>query len=268
MILKWLWPTIGDHVSAQRMTKRSYYVATVLSSVLFFSAFLAIYGGEAANDHRLDFIDGLFLMVFGFLVKSNDPFFAGMIFLSCVFEVVVRFQPILLPVWLVLLVVTAHGVKGAFWLVRASPLAAPNTPETAEGAESTRAVTENVGALEPVLETPRFFSLSGRLDRQRYLIYSLLVGVVSYALFRILVGATMDIGMDPLRRLLMLILAAFVPIALLLMLTVQRCHDFDRSGWRAIFLFLPFSYLAFLAVPSQPYRNTYGLPNPPKFKRS
>jgi uncharacterized membrane protein YhaH (DUF805 family) len=112
------------------------------------------------------------------------------------------------------------------------------------------AAVADAGVLtEPV----RVLSVSGRIGRVRYLAYTI-------ALYFVCGFAAM---------LLMLIhpAAGLLPYAVmfvhLFMLTIQRCHDFDMSGWLSLLVLVPLLNLIFLVVPGSDGANRYGGPTPP-----
>jgi uncharacterized membrane protein YhaH (DUF805 family) len=108
-------------------------------------------------------------------------------------------------------------------------------------------------AMQPV----RLFSASGRIGRARYIAYgfglyllSMLAGVVGARLFGE-VGAV-------------LATVAWVAMAVLgVMLTVQRCHDFNVTGWLALLIVVPLANLVFLFIPGTDGPNRFGPPTPP-----
>jgi len=108
-------------------------------------------------------------------------------------------------------------------------------------------------AMQPV----RLFSASGRIGRARYIAYgfglyllSMLAGVVGARLFGE-VGAV-------------LATVAWVAMAVLgVMLTIQRCHDFNVTGWLALLIVVPLANLAFLFIPGTDGPNRFGAPTPP-----
>jgi uncharacterized membrane protein YhaH (DUF805 family) len=108
-------------------------------------------------------------------------------------------------------------------------------------------------AMQPV----RLFSASGRIGRARYIAYgfglyllSMLAGVVGARLFGE-VGAV-------------LATVAWVAMAVLgVMLTIQRCHDFNVTGWLALLIVVPLANLVFLFIPGTDGPNRFGAPTPP-----
>jgi uncharacterized membrane protein YhaH (DUF805 family) len=105
-----------------------------------------------------------------------------------------------------------------------------------------------------VLTQPvKMFSVSGRIGRVRYIAYS--VGL--YFLSGIL--AVLLALVDP--------VLAFLPYAALFilafMLTIQRSHDFNVSGWLALLMLVPLVNLLFLFIPGTDGANKYGAETPP-----
>ena len=107
------------------------------------------------------------------------------------------------------------------------------------------------------MQPVRLFSASGRIGRARYIAYgfglyllSMLAGVVGARLFGE-VGAV-------------LATVAWVAMAVLgVMLTVQRCHDFNVTGWFALLVVVPLANLVFLFIPGTDGPNRFGAPTPP-----
>ena len=107
------------------------------------------------------------------------------------------------------------------------------------------------------MQPVRLFSASGRIGRARYIAYgfglyllSMLAGVVGARLFGE-VGAV-------------LATVAWVAMAVLgVMLTIQRCHDFNVTGWLALLIVVPLANLAFLFIPGTDGPNRFGAPTPP-----
>lgn len=136
-----------------------------------------------------------------------------------------------------------------------------------------RAMTDTLTSM-PIEDTRppdriRLFSLAGRLDRWRYIAYSLaaLVGVM-VALFVISFGL---IHLGVLGRTLYIFTSVvlcygFLPIFFTI-LTIKRSHDFNTGGWLAILLFIPIVNLLFCFIPGTRGDNRYGqtLPSPSLF---
>ena len=114
-------------------------------------------------------------------------------------------------------------------------------------------VTDAGEATQPV----HLFSTSGRIGRARYIAYgfglyllSVFVGVAAARLFG-------EMGA-------ILATVAWVAVAVLgVMLTIQRCHDFNMTGWLALLIVVPLANLIFLIVPGTDGPNRFGVPTPP-----
>ena len=103
----------------------------------------------------------------------------------------------------------------------------------------------------------KVFSVSGRIGRARYIAY----GVGFYILFGAL-AAGLSMALGAVGAALMAIgWVALVVIGF--MLTIQRCHDFNMSGWLSLLMFVPLANLIFLIIPGTDGPNRFGGPTPP-----
>lgn len=108
-------------------------------------------------------------------------------------------------------------------------------------------------------ETPRFFSLSQRIGRLRYLVY-MLVGVVACALLLVLVYFVAMLLPPSMAKLVSTI--AFIVVKgvvipmLLLVFTMRRFRDLNFSGWWAL--------LPCIGDLAQFLGGAYGEPTPPR----
>lgn len=120
------------------------------------------------------------------------------------------------------------------------------SPEAALAGEKTQTVT--------------LFAASSRLGRARYIAYSLALlvllgfGAVFLGTFIGAAGMIFWIGAWALLG------------VLVFLLTIQRCHDLNASGWLALLLLLPPLGVIFLVAPGTPTSNRYG-PPPPRNSR-
>ncbi len=102
------------------------------------------------------------------------------------------------------------------------------------------------------------WSPKGRLGRVRYIAYSVGFGVLfnmAGTAFAALGGETLGLAM------FFVTLAAGVCIHALL--SVQRAHDFNTTGWLAIVAFIPLFNLLFWFVPGTNTENRFGKQTPP-----
>ncbi len=118
---------------------------------------------------------------------------------------------------------------------------------------------------EPEYQPVRIFGAAGRIGRVRYIAYTvglsalimLIAGLVAGLLIRIL-----GLGGGILVALQIGAVAAILLIQVLL--TVQRCHDFDVSGWLSIvFILVPLAVLLLWIIPGTKRPNRYGPPTEP-----
>ncbi|HEX7054969.1 MAG TPA: DUF805 domain-containing protein [Burkholderiales bacterium] len=128
-------------------------------------------------------------------------------------------------------------------------MAAPQTPAANPYAAPKAAVDDADDAPQPV----KVFAVSGRIGRVRYI--NNLIGF--YILFALVVGA-LSFVVGPLAQLLWL---GYMVLAF--MLTIQRCHDFNTTGWLSILSLVPLVNLMFWFIPGSDGRNRYGPPTPP-----
>jgi uncharacterized membrane protein YhaH (DUF805 family) len=128
-------------------------------------------------------------------------------------------------------------------------MAAPQTPAVNPYAAPKAALDDAAEETQPV----KIFSVSGRIGRVRYI--NSLVGL--YILFLIVALAVAKIA-GPL-----MIVAWLAYIVIAFMLTIQRAHDFNTTGWLALLSLVPLANFIFWFIPGSEGRNRYGAPTPP-----
>jgi uncharacterized membrane protein YhaH (DUF805 family) len=132
-----------------------------------------------------------------------------------------------------------------------------------EAANPYRAPKAAVGDLDEQEYQPvRTFSASGRIGRARYIAYSIgwtvLVGAIAGGVAAVLGGT----GLAPVAFIAMF--AAYAALFVIqILLTIQRSHDFNTSGWLCLLIFIPLVNLLFWFIPGTPDSNRYGAPPPP-----
>ena len=103
----------------------------------------------------------------------------------------------------------------------------------------------------------QLFSVSGRIGRARYIAYGigmwLVIGLVSSVLAPMLGSAGQVVSL--------LALVALMVIGF--MLTIQRCHDFNATGWLSLLVLVPLVSLIFWFIPGTDGPNRFGAPTPP-----
>ncbi len=116
---------------------------------------------------------------------------------------------------------------------------------------------------EPEYQSVRIFGAAGRIGRVRYIAYTvglplLIVGLAA------LVGAALDrvlgVGVT-----VPLVIGGYAAVILVyVLLSIQRCHDFDVSGWLSIvFILVPLAVLLLWIIPGTKAPNRYGPPTEP-----
>ena len=100
----------------------------------------------------------------------------------------------------------------------------------------------------------KIFSVSGRIGRARYITYSfglfILIGMV---------GGLLGTALGDVASLVTGVAALVIGF----MLTIQRCHDFNTTGWLSLLILVPLANLVFWFIPGTDGPNRFGKPTPP-----
>jgi len=114
--------------------------------------------------------------------------------------------------------------------------------------------------------TIKILSARGRIGRLRYIGYSMGVSFVVYLVMALAMGVVAGIAQEsafstvlPLITTVGVIVVSVINI----LLTIQRCHDFNASGWLSLILLIPVAPIIFWFVPGTQGANSYGLQPPP-----
>ena len=107
----------------------------------------------------------------------------------------------------------------------------------------------------------KLFAVSGRIGRARYIVYSMLVSLV------LVVPAMALVALSPAAGMVALMVAYVACFVMSMMLTIQRCHDFDMTGWFSLLVFVPFANLMFWFIPGTDGANRFGAKTPPNSTR-
>lgn len=103
------------------------------------------------------------------------------------------------------------------------------------------------------------FSTQGRLGRKRYFLYSIVIPFVLFWSFASIAGILSHLGtVAGLAAYAFLGLATTAMFFILIQLTIQRCHDFNKSGWLSVFALIPLANLLFAVIPGNNGLNQYG----------
>src|SRR5262245_39877448 len=93
----------------------------------------------------------------------------------------------------------------------------------------------------------RVFSWRGRIGRLRYIAYSVGLPLVCIFAGGIIVGA-FSLLLHPAIIAPVFIVGYLAAAVMIVLLTIQRAHDFNSSGWWALLLLIPFVNLAFCFI--------------------
>lgn len=101
----------------------------------------------------------------------------------------------------------------------------------------------------------------GRLGRVRYIGYS--TGMVF--LFALVIGALGGAmaTVSPAAFAVIMVVGYIALFVVTILLTIQRAHDFDSSGWMSLLVFVPLVSLIFWFIPGTQGENRFGKRPPP-----
>jgi len=107
-------------------------------------------------------------------------------------------------------------------------------------------------------------STDGRIGSKRYFLYSVLLPFILFWSFASIAGVLVHMGsVATLASYAVLGLAIMAMFFILVRLTIQRCHDFNKSGWLAVLALIPFANIVFALIPGTNGLNQYGeVPEP------
>jgi Tfp pilus assembly major pilin PilA/uncharacterized membrane protein YhaH (DUF805 family) len=107
----------------------------------------------------------------------------------------------------------------------------------------------------------KILSASGRLGRVRYIGYSAGMSILIMLAAGILAGVGALV--DPSVTLIVVGVGYVAMIVVQFLLTIQRAHDMNVTGWLSLIWLIPLGVLVFWLVPGTQGENTYGKPPPP-----
>jgi len=108
----------------------------------------------------------------------------------------------------------------------------------------------------------KILSTAGRLGRVRYIGYTVGLSMLLAVAMGLVMAMSAAAGIAAL-SVIVTVLGYVAIIALQIILTVQRCHDFNSSGWLSILAIIPLVNLIFWAIPGTDGPNRFGNPPPP-----
>jgi uncharacterized membrane protein YhaH (DUF805 family) len=121
------------------------------------------------------------------------------------------------------------------------------------------------GATEQEFAEVKVFGVDGRVGRIRYLAYYIGVSFVTMLIVMML-GGIAAAALGQVGATIAAILFGIAYIFILVysfMVTIQRAHDFNTSGWLSLLLLVFPVSLIFLFIPGTKGANDYGAPPPP-----
>jgi uncharacterized membrane protein YhaH (DUF805 family) len=114
------------------------------------------------------------------------------------------------------------------------------------------------GDVQPV----RLWPPDGRIGRLRYVAYSIAASLVLMVALAVLGGVSGAMRSSGLMLAAMAVGYA-AAIAFSIVLTIQRCHDMNLTGWLSVLWIVPLVNFVFLLVPGTQGPNRFGPPPPP-----
>jgi len=106
----------------------------------------------------------------------------------------------------------------------------------------------------------RLWPASGRIGRLRFLGYSM----GAYLVFAVLIGiSTALAGASAALSVLLTIVGFIFYFFVVALLTIQRSHDMDMSGWMSLLALIPLVGLYWIFKGGSPGANRFGAPPPP-----
>lgn len=104
----------------------------------------------------------------------------------------------------------------------------------------------------------KLLSIRGRIGRLRYLGYTMGYGMLIYLAFAAVGGVMLAMG-SPREIFMGMVGIGYVLVLVLsMMLTIQRAHDFNTTGWLALLAFIPLLNLMFMFIPGTDGENRFG----------
>ncbi len=114
----------------------------------------------------------------------------------------------------------------------------------------------------------KILTAKGRIGRLRYIAYTIGITFAVYLVMAALSGvAGMSLSQDLAGLFLIgiFVLGYGAMVVINVLLTIQRCHDFNVSGWLSLILLIPLVPLIFWILPGTEGVNRFG-PQPPPNK--
>jgi len=103
----------------------------------------------------------------------------------------------------------------------------------------------------------KVFAVAGRIGRARYIVYS--IGLTMLIMF----AAGLVSAVSGAAGVAVTIVAWIAALVLSIMLTIQRSHDFNMTGWFSLLALVPLVNLLFWFIPGTDGPNRFGARTPP-----
>jgi uncharacterized membrane protein YhaH (DUF805 family) len=120
------------------------------------------------------------------------------------------------------------------------------------------AVADAADEYQPV----NIYSASGRIGRARYIAYTLGLSILFGIFVAGVAGALGAMGSAGLAGIATIVIYLGL-LVWMFMLTIQRAHDFNTTGWLSILMLIPLVNLLFWFIPGTDGENRFGGKTPP-----
>lgn len=114
-----------------------------------------------------------------------------------------------------------------------------------------------VGDTAEEFQDVRIFAVSGRIGRVRYIAYSIGLSLLIMFAAGILAAVAGPVGAA------IAFIAYIAMIVIQIMLTIQRSHDFNMTGWFSLLALIPLVNFIFWFIPGTDGENNFGARTPP-----
>lgn len=103
------------------------------------------------------------------------------------------------------------------------------------------------------------FSTKGRMGRKHYFVYSTVIPFLIFWSIASIAGGLTHLGNSATQVSYLLIgIAIIASFFIIVRFTIQRCHDFNHSGWYSIYALIPFANFVFAMIPGDNGLNQFG----------
>jgi uncharacterized membrane protein YhaH (DUF805 family) len=114
-----------------------------------------------------------------------------------------------------------------------------------------------VGDAAEKFQPIRIFAVSGRIGRARYFVYSFVMSLLLMLVAGMVMAVDRTIGMAAVA------VAYLAMIVISVMLTIQRSHDFNMSGWFSLLMLVALVNFICWFIPGTDGPNRFGAKTPP-----